>query len=197
MTSAAFEDVEGLERALRRHGSPMTVEEFVTVLAEAGRAPDPLTRQERRFLLAHGGVSEEELSDRAQRRAMSGVASGRAVAAMEVEEESMTTAEVAGFLGRAEANIRRSRIQGDLYAVNAGVRGTSLRFPTWQFRDGKVVPGLRSVIPMFPRWVRPRVIETFMTSANENLGGKTPVAWLSEGGSPELVGELAEATGIE
>lgn len=175
----------------------MSVEEFVTVLAESGRTPDPLTREERQFLLAHGGLTDEDLSEDAQRRAMSRSASGRAMAAMEVDEESMTTAEVAVLLGRAESNIRRSRLQGDLYAVNAGVRGTSLRFPNWQFVDGGVVPGLRSVIPAFPRWMRPRVIETFMTSENESLHRESPVTWLLGGGPVDEVVALAEALGIE
>lgn len=175
----------------------MSVEEFVTVLAESGRTPDPLTCEERQFLLAHGGLMEEDLSEDAQRRAMSRAASGRALAAMEVDEESMTTAEVAAFLGRAESNIRRSRLQGDLYAVNAGVRGASLRFPSWQFVDGGVIPGLRSVIPAFPRWVRPRTIETFMTGENEALHGESPVAWLLGGGPVDDVVALAEALGIE
>lgn len=193
MTSAAFDDIEALERALLRHGSPMSAEEFIGILAEVGRAAESLTRGERDFLLEHADLTADDLNSPAQQRAVSGAATGKALAAAEVEEESMTTAEVAHFLGRAEANVRRSRLQGDLYGVGAGVRGTSLWFPTWQFPgDARVVPGLRTVLPALPDHLPPRVIETFMTTPTEALGGASPVDWLCAGGSATLVAELAD-----
>lgn len=170
MTSGAFDDIEALERALLRHGSPMSAEEFIGILAEVGRAAEPLTRGERDFLLEDADLTADDLNSPAQQRAVRGAATGKALAAAEVEEESMTTAE-----------------------VGAGVRGTSLRFPTWQFPgDARVVPGLRTVLPDLPDHLPPRVIETFMTTPTEALGGESPVDWLCAGGSATLVAELAD-----
>lgn len=111
-------------------------------------------------------------------------------------ESSLTTGEVADLLGRSTSSIRRSKIAGDVYAQPTR-GGRPLRFPAWQFRGQSVVPGLRDIIPAFPRYMHPLSIQQFMTQPLEELSDQTPVEWLAGGGDVDAVGSLADELNYE
>ena len=159
---------------------------------------EALSAGERSFLLTHTDLVADDLTSDARGAALVAVAQGRAVAAAVVTQNSLTTGEVAALLGRAEANVRRSRLNGDLYAPETGAAGRTLRFPRWQFTDdGRVVPGLRHVLPALPPHLHPLSIERFMTTDVDTLGGQSPVRWLADGGPVEPVIRMADELGYE
>lgn len=174
----------------------MTARAFLEVLQEvAGGSSEPLTSAERDFLLSHAGLSEAELSAQGRASTQVELARDRVVLDASVLDGALTTKEVAELLGRAEANVRRSRLSGDLYAVNPG-DPAGLRFPRWQFLpSGRVVPGLRRIIPAFPAPTHPLVIARFMTAPLEDLDDMSPVEWLGGGGAVDPVLAVVEDLG--
>jgi len=94
---------------------------------------------------------------------------------------SLSTREVADMTGRSPAAIARSAGRS-LYAYHLG---RNLRFPTWQFDDGRPLPGLATVVPTLRDGLTPTTVEARMTSADpEILDGLSPVEWLARGGDP-------------
>lgn len=151
----------------------MTGERPDAALRGIGGGPvEALSAGERSFLLTHTDLTAEDLTADARAATLVAVAQGRATADAAVARNALTTGQVAALLGRAEADVRRSRLRGDLYAPRPGAAGRTLRFPRWQFTDdGRVVPGLRHVLAALPRHLRPLSIERFMTTAVETLDG--------------------------
>lgn len=197
MSTPAHGYVAELGRALERRGRPMTSEDFLAVLQEIGGQSEPLTSGERSFLLEHTELTESDLTDDARAETRLQVLQGKAAAEAETDRSALSTGEVAALLGRAEANVRRSRLNGDLYAA-AVDSGRPLRFPRWQFTpDGHVVPGLREIVPRLPRHFHPLSIERFMTAPHEGLDGLAPAQWLSSGGPVQAVVDLAAEAGYE
>ena len=97
---------------------------------------------------------------------------------------SLSTREVADMTGRSPAAIARSAGRS-LYAYHLG---RNLRFPTWQFDDGRPLPGLATVVPALRDGLTPTTVEARMTSADpEILDGLSPVEWLARGGDPTEV----------
>lgn len=193
MTSIAPDYSAGLDRALQRRGYPMSADDFLAVLSEAGGEAQPLSAGEREFLTTQAGVPTTDLdpdSDRAK-SAQLAVASGQAAAAEQFRKSALTTNEVAALLGRAPSHVRRSHLQGDLYAVKDGRANL---FPRWQFTDdGRVVNGLRRIIGLFPDDFHPLDIAALMTTPADELSGRSPVEWLAGGGQVEPVASLVEA----
>lgn len=195
MSTPTFEE---LEQALHRRGDPMSVEDFLGVLGEVAGHAEALSVGERDFLLKNTELDPEDLSTDARARAQLQMWHSGASAGKDVEAASLTTQEAAQLLGRAESNVRRSRLNGDLYAVQAEVVGRTLRFPRWQFTESAtVVPGLRCIIPVLPGDFHPLDVEAFMTSPHEALEGRTPVQWLVTGGQVESVVKLADELGYQ
>jgi len=98
---------------------------------------------------------------------------------------SLSTREVADMTGRSPAAIARSSAGRSLYAYHLG---RNLRFPTWQFDDGRPLPGLATVVPALRNGLTPMTVEARMTSADpEILDGLSPVEWLARGGDPTEV----------
>ena len=94
---------------------------------------------------------------------------------------SLSTREVADMTGRSPAAIARAAGRS-LYAYHLG---RNLRFPTWQFDDGRPLPGLATVVPALRDGLTPTTVEARMTSADpEILDGLSPVEWLARGGDP-------------
>lgn len=174
----------------------MSARAFLEVLQEAaGGSTAPLTAGEREFLLTHAGMSEEDLSEQGRAATRLEVARDRFALDAAALEGALSTGEVAALLDRAEANVRRSRLAGDLYAPNPG-DPAGLRFPRWQFTSsGIVVPGLRRIIPAFPRDTHPLAIGRFMTQDHEDLDGMSPVEWLAGDGPIDRVVALVEDLG--
>ena len=59
--------------------------------------------------------------------------------------------------------------------------------PRWQFTGGHTIPGLSWVVPAIPISLHPLAVDAFMTTANDDFGGESPVEWLTSGGDPALV----------
>ena len=105
----------------------------------------------------------------------------RALVAADKLTRSLSTREVADMTGRSPAAIARSAGRS-LYAYHLG---RNLRFPTWQFDDGRPLPGLATVVPALRDGLTPMTVEARMTSADpEILDGLSPVEWLARGGDP-------------
>ena len=105
----------------------------------------------------------------------------RALVAASDLARSLSTREVADMTGRSPAAIARSAGRS-LYAYHLG---RNLRFPTWQFDDGRPLPGLATVVPALRDGLTPTTVEARMTSADpEILDGLSPVEWLARGGDP-------------
>lgn len=108
----------------------------------------------------------------------------RALVAASDLARSLSTREVADMTGRSPAAIARSAGRS-LYAYHLG---RNLRFPTWQFDDGRPLPGLATVVPALRDGLTPTTVEARMTSADpEILDGLSPVEWLARGGDPTEV----------
>lgn len=176
----------------------MSQEDFLDVLGEAVGLSEVLTTGERDFLIETTELSPSDFDEASRSKTRLSVTSSLAAAEKEVERTTLSTQEVARILGRAESNVRRSRLNGDLYAVHAGITGRTLRFPGWQFTDsGEVIPGLRSIVPALPTDFHPLDIEAFMISPHEALDGQDPVRWLATGGSIDSVVNLADELGYQ
>ncbi len=173
----------------------MSARAFLEVLQEAaGGSSAPLTAGERKFLLSHAGMSEEDLSEQGRAAPRLELARDRFALDAAALEGALLTSEVAALLGRAEANVRRSRLSGDLYAPNPG-DPAGLQFPRWQFTSaGGAVPGLRRIIPAFPD-THPLVVARFMTQPHDDLDGMSPVEWLASDGPVDPVMALVEYLG--
>ena len=105
----------------------------------------------------------------------------RALVAADNLARSLSTREVADMTGRPFDAIAQSAGRS-LYAYHFG---RSLRFPTWQFDDGRPLPGLATVVPTLRDGLTPMTVEARMTSADrEILDGLSPVEWLARGGDP-------------
>jgi hypothetical protein len=110
---------------------------------------------------------------------------------------AMPIAEAARMLGVSDARIRQRVGEGTLLAVR-GPDGRSLRLPTFQFADSGELPGLRVVLRAIRVGIRPLQVAAFFTTPQADLEDDdgepmTPVAWLSAGGDPEPVRELARS----
>jgi hypothetical protein len=197
MSGAAHDVVSQLEEALARRGLGASVDAVLDALDEvSGSASEALTAGETSFLLKHTDLTADDLTPHAYAEARWLVTGDRLQAARQSRESSLTTGEVTDLLGRSTSSIRRSKVAGDLYALPTG-GGRPLRFPAWQFLGQKVVPGLRDVIPMFPRYMHPLSIQWFMTQPLEELDDQAPGQWLASGGDASAVVSLVDELSYE
>lgn len=197
MSTAAFEYSARLEAALDRRGNPLTVQALLDIVQEASTSSsEALSAGERSFLLEHTDLTEDDLTPSTRAATQLAVVRDRADAEQQARESALTTTQVAELLDRDPASVRRSKSTGDLYALSAR-SGRATLFPSWQFDNGRAVPGLREVIPVFPRSFHPMSIQRFMTTENGDLDGLTPVQWLLSGGPTDRVVELVDALGYE
>ena len=132
---------------------------------------------------------ERILSDRAYAEQLT--AQHEAVQAACTLARSLSTRQVASLLSRTTTTITRAAGR-TLYAYR---EGRSLRFPTWQFHDGRPIPGLATVVPVLREGLTPATIEARMTTSDpELLDGATPTQWLIAGGDPAaVVQQLSDA----
>jgi hypothetical protein len=109
--------------------------------------------------------------------------------------DALTVEQAARLLGVNTSRIRQ-RLTGDsptLFGLKLGGRWT---LPGFQFRRGRVVPGLDKVIPAVPRDLDPVSVHRWLTTPDEDLeiGGGRPVSpldWLAMGRDPAAVVGLA------
>ncbi|SPT52623.1 Uncharacterised protein [Actinomyces bovis] len=138
---------------------------------------------------AHRAQAQQIIADRSYAEQLS--AQQRARAAATQLARSLSTKEVAALLHKDPSSITRAAGH-KLYAYHTG---RALRFPTWQFIEGRPLPGLSSVVPQLRPGLAPATVAARMTTADpELLDGLSPVDWLRQGGDPsEVVRLLDEA----
>jgi hypothetical protein len=98
---------------------------------------------------------------------------------------TLTAENVAELLGISRQAIDKRRSSNSLLALTQGKRGYS--YPSFQFQEGKTVPGLEEVLgelSSLDSWMQ----LNFFTSPNERLDGKTPIKALQNGLIEEVKG---------
>jgi hypothetical protein len=97
---------------------------------------------------------------------------------LETAGGALTSEQVAEVLGISRQAVDKRRSSNQLLALTQGKRGYS--YPSFQFEDGKTIPGLEEVLgelkPLDP-WMQ----MVFFTNPHERLGGKTPMERLLKG----------------
>ncbi|GAA1563932.1 hypothetical protein [Brevibacterium picturae] len=195
--SAAITEWEDrLTKSIGQHKLPITARDIIAVLADAAEPSAPITAADHEFLTTHAGLTDNDLSPQALAAVNMEIASNRAVAAQEVHNESLTTQEVSHLLGTAPPNVRRLVKEEALYSVKTSPNGHHW-FPQWQFARNRPLPSLGAVIAALPDNYHPLEVKDFMTEASEELREMSPVEWLSEGGQPDPVIEMADARAWE
>lgn len=161
----------------------------------AGSADDrdsPLTEPERSMLFGGSGLSSSEelaygtVPDPEIEQV---VADDAARERAKVLTGSATLAEVAELLGESSSAIV-SRTADDQLATF--LLDGHVRYPLWQFRDGKPLPGLPRVVAALSSTWRARKVMAVMAAPTEALDGKTPPQWLAGAGDPGAVVRLLE-----
>lgn len=91
----------------------------------------------------------------------------------------------------------RSRISRRLAAGSlwSFVVDGHIRVPLWQFVGDALLPGLPEVIASIPPEHTPLAIAALIEAPQEQLGGRTPVEFLAEGGEAPVVAELVADLG--
>jgi hypothetical protein len=106
-------------------------------------------------------------------------------------EESLTTHEVSKLLKISFPVVRRRRLNKLLYAFRDQ---NQWRFPTWQFHDRTVLPGLTAVLESISPHLHPVLVQGAMLAERPSLTGDAsmvrPRDWLRDGGDPARVIEL-------
>lgn len=166
------------------------------VLDEAVGTSETLTAGEQEFLITYAGATRGDFTVEAENLTRMEITKRQVAAARQAWSTAWTTSEVAGSLGRAPSNVRRSLSTGNLYSVGSAATNRERLFPQWQFSgDGRILPGLRQVVEALPADYHPLDIEDFMVGAHERLRGRSPVSWLADGGDVETVVEIADELG--
>lgn len=154
---------------------------------------DDLTDSERRFLIEHGGLTAAELTPEALAKAAAVAERAIAASIAEVRAGALTVSEVASLLGQPRAAVLQAATSGDIYAILGELPAPEPLFPSWQFHEGRVIPHLRAVIAALPADEHPLLVQSFMTSWNEDyLDGWPPAAWLLAGRDPDAVVRYAD-----
>lgn len=189
-------DVVRLERVLDSRGVRLAAEDFLDILADATDSTETLTGAERDFVVSEGGVPAEAFTPDALAKAQGMIAAAAAHADADAVQDGYTTSEVAHLFGLKTANVRRDVARRALY-VAGRTRNREHVFPRWQFTKSGPLPGLHEVLAAIPEDYHPLDVAAFMTTKNESLGERSPVAWLSGGGAPAAVVSLADELGYQ
>lgn len=169
------------------HAEARNIIEYVL----APTAPDPITNCEHDALTKYTPLTDSDLAPDVLHASDARLAARQSAIQREIERDAVTTRAVADMLSTQTSYVRRLAGQGHLYV--SGKHGRTLLFPTWQFVDGKRVPHLRDVLRALPGDMHPLTVATFMTSPARELGNMAPVEWLTTGGDPRPVVDLAHA----
>jgi len=109
-------------------------------------------------------------------------------------EESLTTQEVGKLLDLSVPIVRRQRLINHLYAFR---NQDQWRFPTWQFHNRTILPGLTDVLESISPRLHPVIIRGAMLAERPSFDGGTstvrPRDWLRDGGDPAPVIDLFRA----
>lgn len=110
---------------------------------------------------------------------------------------ALPLAEAAARLGVTDGRLRQRVREGSLLAVHAS-DGRSLRVPVFQLTEGGELPGLRTIMRVIRRDLRPLQVVAFFSTPQPDLedadgAPMTPIDWLLAGNDPEPVRELAQS----
>lgn len=168
---------------------------FVEALTEKLRSMRPVASEpslvgaERRFLIESGTFSEPELERLEAEVSRGSLQLAETQAWMASLLDTLSLQESAWRLRMTDDEVRRAAQRGELLVVE--IAGT-MRFPRWQFdarQPDRLLPGLRALIDRTPN--SPHLpLASFMNTPQQELigfGPQTPVQWLQNGGSIEVV----------
>lgn len=123
-----------------------------------------------------------------------GPVAGLAAAYGELVAKSITVPKVAKKLAVDESRVRQRIHAGSLYAFKQ--RGT-WAIPAFQFTGKRIVAGLDSVVPKLSTTLHPVAVSRWFSTPDPTLEldgtAVAPLTWLSSGGSPDVVAELASS----
>lgn len=139
----------------------------------------------------------ERIAPRPRRRAVSEATAATVAESIALVSGSRSVEQVASDLGIDPSRIRHRVADKALYALRVGRR---LSLPTWQFDEGAPLPSLGAVLAALAPDLHPLEVAGFMTSPHPELEvrGRTvsPKRWLSGGGDPAPIIELAESLAV-
>ncbi|GAA1324881.1 hypothetical protein ACFSWE_03300 [Leucobacter albus] len=165
----------------------------VELLEERHATGGALSADQARFLVESGAFEADELNATEARVAAGELASLERRTRLGEISASLSAAEVAERLGIDASSVRHRQAKGLLYSFLVGGKR---RYPSWQFTGEAampVVPGLASVIKVFPGDMRPATVRGFMETPQPTLrveGEPTaPTGWLLSSGDPAAVVE--------
>lgn len=179
--------------ALARHGVHVTDAELAAELDRAlegtpGAAEaTSLSDAEVSFLAEHGGQGVSQMLaalDPAQAYREQTLAKARTAARM--LRGLLTRDAAADLLGIDASGVSRRIRDGRLWALPRSGR----RIPAWQIRDGRLLPGLPEIVAALPDDADPLGVEGFMSTPQDDLGGITPIRFVTAGGDPKKVAEM-------
>jgi len=101
---------------------------------------------------------------------------------LETAGGTLTSEQVSDVLGISRQAVDKRRASHQLLALTQGKRGYS--YPSFQFEDGKTLPGLEDVLAEL-KALDPWMQMVFFTNPHERLGGNTPLDSLRKGGVEE------------
>jgi hypothetical protein len=101
---------------------------------------------------------------------------------LETAGGTLTSEQVSDVLGITRQAVDKRRASHQLLALTQGKRGYS--YPSFQFKDGKTLPGLEDVLAEL-KALDPWMQMVFFTNPHERLGGDTPLERLRQGGVEE------------
>ena len=108
------------------------------------------------------------------------------------EGRPLPTREVETLLGITRQAVARARAEGRLVGLPSG--SGQYVYPSWQFNEMGVLPGLREVRQALRGGEDPWTFTAFMVSPNARLGDQTPLEILRRGGLKDVI-RAAEAHG--
>lgn len=145
-----------------------------------------LTVEEERVLRAAGSLRHD--MPPLDQRASSHAAAGR----LQLLGGALTVKAAASALGVSESRIRQRIAKRTLLAVQ-GTAGWVL--PTFQFDEGRELPGLDRVLPALPSDVHPAVVARFLRTPHPDLDmdgeAVAPADWMATGGNVDVVVAVA------
>lgn len=195
---AGFEKL--LKPVLRAHGLHIDPAGLANAVATAvaelpGQLPSPAPARElsesEAAALRRGGFTLDAAAPR-DRDVLAETAAEHAA----LLETALTVGEAAGLLGIDASRVRHLLAARRLFGVKLG---HAWRLPRFQLDEGRLVPGLGTVLEAIPAGVHPvDVARWFATPQPElELGGTTlpPRSWLLSGGPPEILVPLVRDLG--
>lgn len=139
-------------------------------------------------VLKEGGVDLGSVTDedRVEAQTRSALAEAKRI------QESLTTAQVAGLCGVSDGRVRHWASHGEVISFRLD---KELRYPSFQFREGKRMPQLAAIISAAPDFWTHVELSGYLTTPQPGLeveGRPTaPVDWLFAGrGMDAVVAEM-------